>query len=334
MITMEKVPLHTRRWTLALAMLALASPSATDATELRSNNPLNPPAPIYWCPKRTPDQQYSTTRAPGCTPLVSEADKKRAAEREKEGKLQAKTPIKIQNIQTEISKFVRQYRRFLDCCANDPASLDEVDQLQDQAFELLKAIQETGLLNMGAGTNQRQFTTSELIRPVVQASQDLHKLKMRLEQLGESKDTLEVHEFEPAARERRRIQQEEDAITKELRPVRPPDSARTGMEVEDTTLPNRFGTTIQDTTLPNSFGADIGDVASPSSNQQLDLRPRRGPDTQDTTLPNYRVGPDTQDTTLPNSFGFDIGGKENPAGSSTTPSRVGPAVGDSSLNKR
>ena len=334
MIAIEKVPLHTWPWTLALAMLALANPAATDATELRSNNPLNPPGPIYWCPKRTPDQQYSTTRAPGCTPLVSEADKQRAAEREKEGKLQAKTPIKIQNIQTEISKFVRQYRRFLDCCASDPASLDEVDQLQDQAFELLKAIQETGLLNMGAGTNQRQFTTSELIRPVVQANQDLHKLRMRLEHLGESKDTLETLEFEEAGRERRRIQQEEKALTKEFRPVRPPESARTGMEVEDTTLPNRFGTTIQDTTLPNSYGADIGDVASPNSNQQLDLKPRRGLDTQDTTLPNYRVGPETQDTTLPNSFGFDLGGKENPEGSSTTPSRVGPAVGDSSLNKR
>src|SRR5437016_7591063 len=125
MIAMEKVPLRTSRWTLVLAMLALMSPSATDATELRSNNPLNPPAPIYWCPKRTPDQQYSTTQAPGCTPLVSEADKQRAAEREKEGMLQARPPIKIQNIQTEISKFLRQYRRFLDCCANDPASVDE-----------------------------------------------------------------------------------------------------------------------------------------------------------------------------------------------------------------
>src|SRR5206468_201027 len=272
MITMEKVPLRTSRWTLALAMLALVSPSVTDATELRSNNPLNPPAPIYWCPKRTPDQQYSTTQAPGCTPLVSEVDKQRAAEREIEGKLQPKTPIKIQNIQTEISNFVRQYRRFLDCCANDPASVDEVDQLQDQAYDLLKAIQDTGLLNAGNWTNQRQFTTSELIRPVVQASRDLHRLKMRLEQLGEAKDTLETLEYEPAARERRRIQQEEDAITKEFRPVRPPDSARTGMEAEHTTLPN--------------------------------------------------------------SFGFDVGGKENPGGSSTTPSRVGPAAGDSSLNKR
>src|SRR5881409_1331743 len=106
MITMEKVPLRTSRWTLALAMLALGSPSATDATELRSNNPLNPPGLIYWCPNRTPDQQYAAAPAPGCAPIVSEADKQRAAEREKEGKLQARTPIKIQNIQVEISKFV------------------------------------------------------------------------------------------------------------------------------------------------------------------------------------------------------------------------------------
>ena len=106
------------------------------------------------------------------------------------------------------------------------------------------------------------------------------------------------------------------------------------MEVEDTTLPNRFGTTIQDTTLPNAFGANIGDVASPRSDPKTGLNFRRGPDTQDTTLPNYHVGPDTQDTTLPYSFGFEVGTKENPGGASTTPSRVGPAVGDSSLNKR
>lgn len=334
MSAMGKGPVHIWPWTLALAMLATASPAPTDAAELRSDNPLNPPAMIYWCPNRTPDQQYSTTQAPGCVPFVSEADKQRAAEREKEGTLEAGPPIKIQSIQAEVSKFLRRYRQFLDCCANDPASVDEVDRLQDQAYQLLKAIQDTGLLNMGAGTNQRQFTTSELIRPVLQARRDLHTLRRRLEQLGESKDTLDALEFEEAGRERRKIQQEEDALTKEFRPVRPPDSARTGVEVEDTTVPNRFGTSIQDTTLPNSFGADIGDVASPRSNQQLDLRPRRGPDIQDTTLPNSRVGPDTQDTTLPNSFGFDVGGKENAGGSSTTPSRVGPAVGDSSLNER
>lgn len=334
MTATERARFRLLPWAFGLAMLAMASPVPTSAAELRSDNPLNPPGPVFWCPKRTPDQQYSTTRGPGCIPFVSEADKERAAEREKEGTLQVGPPIKIQNIQAEVSKFLQRYRQFLDCCANDPGSLDEVDQLQDQAYHLLKAIQDTGLINMGAGTNQRQFTTSELLRPVLQANQDLRRLRIRLEKLAESKDTLEALDYEEAGRERRSIQQEEEALPKEFRPVRPPASARTGTEVEDTTLPNRFGTTIQETTLPNSFGADIGDTASPRSDQTRSLNPRPGPNAQDTTLPNYRVGPDTQDTTLPNSFGVDVGGKENPGGASTTPSRVGPAVGDSSLNER
>ncbi|MGH7253263.1 MAG: hypothetical protein ACREIE_05625, partial [Nitrospiraceae bacterium] len=82
-----------------------------------------------------------------------------------------------------------------------------------------------------------------------------------------------------------------------------------------------------------NFGADSGYTVSPYSDVREDLRPRRGNDIQDTNLPN-RIGPNTQDTTLPYSFGFEIEKKENLTGSSTTPSRVGPAVGDSSLNER
>src|SRR5437016_14641339 len=100
MITMEKVPLRTSRWTLVLAMLALMSPSATDPTEMRSNKPLNPPAPIYWCPKRTPDQQYSTTQAPGWTPLVPEPPQQSATARTNEAKQQAKTQLTMQTTQT------------------------------------------------------------------------------------------------------------------------------------------------------------------------------------------------------------------------------------------
>jgi len=327
-------PMSTNTWWGLALVLLLASPSTSGAAELKPNDPLNPPGLIYWCPNRTPDQQYSKTPAPGCSPLVDEADKQRAAERETQGEKKAGTPVKIQNIQSDVSKFIQQYRQFLDCCANDVDSLAEVEKLHDQAFELLKAIQDMGLLNMVAGTNQRQFTTSEIIRPVVQARDDLRKLKTRLEQIRASKEKLDRLDFEAAARERRRIQEQEESLKQEFRPIRPPESARTGMEVEDTTLPNRFGTTIQDTTLPNAFGANIGDVASPHSDPKAGLNFRRGPDTQDTTLPNYHVGPDTQDTTLPYSFGFEVGTKENPGGASTTPSRVGPAVGDSSLNKR
>jgi hypothetical protein len=165
------------------------------------------------------------------------------------------------------------------------------------------------------------------------ARDDLRKLKQRLKQLETRKEKATDLGHEAAARENRGIADEQDAISREFRSRRPPASAPTGTEIENTTLRPRVGTTIEDTTLPNAFGAEIGDVVSPGSDQRSDLNPRRGLDTQDTSLPT-RAGTATQDSTLPSSIGFDIGNKENPSGSSTTPSRVGPNIGDSSLNER
>ncbi|MBI4402242.1 MAG: hypothetical protein HY581_11490 [Nitrospirae bacterium] len=291
--------------------------------------------PIYWCPNKSADQQYSLTPGVDCTPFVDREEEKQKAERRKRENKPSPV-IKLESIQTEASGFLQKYRRFLDCCATDPDYLDELQELQDQASDLLKAIQETNMLHMGSpysGRTQRQFTISEIIRSMAQARDDLRKLNARLKQVGDAVDRLENLDFEAASRERRRIEQEQESIARDLRPRRPPDSPRTGQEVEDTTVPNRIGTRSTDTTLPNAFGEDIGTVASPNTDQQQSLRPRVGMDSVDTTIPS-RPGPASQDTTLPNSFGFDVGVKENPTGSSTTPSRVGPSIGDSSLNKR
>ncbi|MEW6543498.1 MAG: hypothetical protein AB1411_07795 [Nitrospirota bacterium] len=325
----------------ALAVLACFSPA--NAAELDPKNPLNPPGPVYWCPHKTPDQQYAATLQPGCSPLVEEADKRRAAEREKEKKLKARAPIKIQDIQSEASRFAHRYREFLDCCASDPGSLDELEEIQDQAYFLLKAIQETGLVNMSQPDcpNCRGWTLSQIIRTVAQARDDLRKLRKRWQGLDEAYERLNQQDYEAASRERRRIQEEESALQKEFRPVVPPQSAPTGTDLSATdrtqgppatTLPNRVGTAIESTTLPSAFGVDIGEVGSPASDPR-DLNPRRGLDTQNTTLPT-RQGTATQDTTLPNSTGFEIGTQQGPAGSTSLPTRVGPAAGDSSFNRR
>lgn len=320
-------------WGLALAALVLVCPQISGAADLNPKTPLNPPAPLYWCPNKNPDQQYKTIPEQGCVSLV---DKEETGRTEKDGRVKERRQIKIENIQSEASMFLRRYNQFLECCANDPGSLVEIDNLEDQSSEILTAIQQTGLVNMS--TSQRGFTLREIIPPVVRARDDLGKLRNRLERIGESKNRLDTQDYESDGRERQRIRAQEEAIKREFRPTRPPESARTGTEVEDTTLPNRFGNTIGnatsgDTTLPNATGTDIGTVVSPKSDQNVDLHPRRGLDTQDTTLPS-RYGPNFQDTTLPNSFGFDIGNAQNPEGSTTTPSRVGPNIGDSSLNRR
>lgn len=312
--------------------LSLSIPGS--AKELNPTNPLNPPAPVYWCPNRTADQQIAATAEPGCTPLLEEEAKEN--DEKSEAKPTGREPIKIQNIQNEASRFLADYRRFLGCCANDVGSLDDVDDLQGRASELLKAVQELGLVNMG--TSQRGMTLREIIPPIAQARDDLHKLKKRLEGLGEAKDKLGTLGYEDAARERRRIRHEEDSIPNEFRPARPPASARTGAEIDSTTLPNRIGPTINATTLPNASGTDIGDVVSPNSDQRENLKPRRGPDTQDTTLPNrYGTslgGGNTPASDLPTSIGAEIGTTQGPTGPSTNPSRVGPSIGDSSLNSR
>jgi hypothetical protein len=267
------------------------------------------------------------------------------------------------DIQNEASKFVHRYRQFLDCCANKVESIEDVEDLHEQASHILKSVQQKGIYNstgfgigdnsLGAGneglgggpgkspklgTFARQYTLSEIVGTVARARDDLRKLKARLEQVAESKQKVDTLDYEAGGRERRRIEDEEDAIAKEFRAKRPPASARTGMEIENSTLPSRIGGDIESTTLGSSFGADIGSTVSPYSHVTEDLHPRRGQNIQDTNLPT-RSGPalgggNTPASDLPTSTGFEIGTTQGPTGPSTNPARVGPWIGDSSLNNR
>jgi hypothetical protein len=341
-------------------VLSLAiAPTVTWTKEFDPNNPLNPPAPVYWCPDRTADRQITVTPEPGCTPLVDKEEGQKVSGKEEK----PKAPIKIVDIQNEASKFVHRYRQFLDCCANKIESIEDVEDLHEQASHILKSVQQKGIYNsagfgigdnsLGAGneglgggpgkspklgTFARQYTLSEIVGTVARARDDLRKLKTRLEQVAESKQKIDTLDYETAGRERRKIEEEEDAIAKEFRAKRPPSSARTGMEIQNSTLPSRIGGDIESTTLGSSFGADIGSTVSPYSHVTEDLHPRRGQNIQDTNLPT-RSGPvlgggNTPASDLPTSTGFEIGTTQGPTGPSTNPARVGPWIGDSSLNNR
>ena len=296
----------------------------------------NPAAPVYWCPKNTPDQLFSASPAPGCVPLAEKEDST-AEEPGKDPKpKKERDPIRIDSVQTEVSQFLSRYRDFLTCCAADIDSVPELEDLEGDARHLLKSIQDLGLVNMQ--TNQRGMTVRALVAPVARAKDDLGTLKKRLKKLNESYDKADRADYETADRERRQIQDAEEGITKEFRPTVPPSSAKTGTEIGDTSLPNRFGTSLGGGntpagTLPTATGTDIGSVVSPSSDPQTDLRLRRGLDTQDSSI-TPRHGPAFQDTSLPNSTGFEIGTPEGPMGPSGTVPRAGPDIGDSSLNRR
>ena len=338
---------------LPLLVLTLCLPgpasAASQTKDFDQANPVNPPGAIYWCPDRPPDSQYVSTPQPGCKPLIEEEKdaakaERRAAKRDTPPK--ERPTLTTRDIQGQVAAFLQQYRDFMNCCAAT-ARLEEVEDLEEQATYILKFVQQSGFVNMG--TAWRGMTLSQIIPPVAQAREDLRKLSTRLRRLDEAYDRVDnVLDYEAAARERRRIQEEEAAIQKDSRRLPPPSSAPTGTDIGGpgstqgppaSTLPNRFGTSIENTTspttLPSATGADIGSVVSPDSKyQQGSLRPRAGAASGASTLPSHVGTTPTEDTTLSNSTGFEVGAPQGPTGSSTLPSRAGPSIGESSLNRR
>ncbi len=330
------------------------------AGEFRSDNPLNQPGKIYWCQNRTADKRITATPDAGCTALYdAERDEKKPASpnHDEHNDAAAKEPLKILDIQNEASKFTRDYREFLDCCASEWDSLDRIDELVERSNHILMSVQQKGIYNsagfgvgtgsdgLGGGPGQspklgtfaRQWTLSEIVGTVAIARDDLKRLKTRMKGLITQYEKLDSLDYEQRGREERRIEDERETIAHDLRPKRPAASAPTGMDIQDTTIPTRIGGDIESSQLNRSlnpsFGADIGATVSPYSNVNESLRPRRGEDLRDSTLTD-RVGANTQDTTLPNAFGFEINAGENAHSSSTNIRGVGPAIGDSSLNSQ
>ena len=136
--------------------------------------------------------------------------------------------------------------------------------------------------------------------------------------MNEAQQGLSEVDYETSGRAKAQIQEDEEAIKKEFKAKRPPSSAPTGMEIQDTTLRSRIGGDIEDTKLNANFGADIGASVSPYSNVNESLRPRRGDDVHDSQLP-HRPGTDIQDTSMSSSTGFEVDNAQNREGTSTLP---------------
>ncbi len=350
-----------RRCPLLLGLAVVALSPAVQAGEFRSDNPLNLPGKIYWCPNRTADKRITATPEAGCTPLYdADRDAKKAGKADPADLNHStdKEPLKIVEIQNEASKFTREYREFLDCCASEWDALDRIDELLEQSNHILMSVQQKGIYNsagfgvgsgaggLGGGPGQspklgtfaRQWTLGEIVGTVALARDDLKTIRTRLKGLITRYEKLDALDYEQRGREERRIEEEREALTHDFRPRRPAASAPTGMDIQDTTIPTRIGGDIENSQLNRSlnpsFGADIGATVSPYSNVNESLRPRRGESLKDSVLPD-RVGAQTQETSLPNASGFEIGGSENAEGSSAVQLRgVGPSIGDSSLNNQ
>lgn len=355
---------------LCLSLSASLFFGQADAKDFNPDNPLNQPAPIYWCSDKTPDRQISTKKASGCEPLYDQktADLFRENARRKGFDLPDRDPIKIIELQNAASRFSGRYRTFVSCCLTDNNAPEHIVDLIDEANHVLKAVQQKGIYNSAGfgigsrpdgspgtgpgdgsgngglgggpgtapklGTFARQYTLSEIVGTVARAREDLFRLKERLDKLTEAQNNLGEVDYERSSLVRTQIQEEEEAIQREFKAKKPPSSAPTGMEIQDTTLRTRIGGDIEDTKLNANFGADIGASVSPYSNVNESLRPRRGEDVHDSHLP-HRPGTDIQDTSMPSSTGFEVDNTQNREGTSTVQHRgVGAAIGDSDLNSQ
>jgi hypothetical protein len=353
---------------LSLSIIAVfLAPGQAMAKDFNPDNPLNPPAPVFWCPDKTPDQQISTGKSPGCKPLYDQQaiESFEESARNRGFDLPERDPIKIIDLQNAASRFSDRYRTFVSCCLTDGDAPADIMNLIDEANHILKAVQQKGIYNsagfgkgQGAttagpgngtgngglgggpgvapklGTFARQFTLSEIVGTVARAREDLLRLHDRLEKLNDAQQNLKEVDYESSGRARLQIHEEEEAIKREFQTKKPPSSAPTGMDIQDTTLRSRIGGDIEDTRLNANFGADIGASVSPYSNVNESLRPRRGEIIHDSQLP-HRPGTDIQDTSMSSSTGFAVDHSQNREGSSTVPRRgVGAAIGDSDLNSQ
>ena len=270
------------------AFLILATVSAGTSAPVVAQ----PAERLYWCPEKSRDQRYGVAPEPGCLPLVeAQQEEKQTADRTPKARL----PIKVEQLQSEISSYLRRYGRFLKCCAADPDALEQVEELEDEASDLLRAAQR------GFFSEQKKlrgFMLAEVIPPVAQARDALRKLKQRLEQIRESQEALELLDYEAVARERRRLRELEESIIAEFRPRKPLAAPPTGTEIGVTP----------------AMGPEIGAV--PPTGPAIGVAPPTGMDIGVTPPTGREIG-----QTPPT--GFEVG----------TTGRAGPEIGESTLNR-
>ncbi len=276
------------RLSLLMGTVILTCSGATIATALAAS-------PLYWCPDRKADQQYSAVKGPGCVPLV-EKKKTETTEQTGEPAASGQQPrdFKIENLQREVSTFLSRYRLFLACCKTDPDELQQIEELGNDVGELLAATQ-VNLSNYALAA--RGIMLRELITPVAKARADLKILRARLEQIGESSGRLGQVNAEEAEREIRKIQELEESIDRDIRAPQLPGSAKTG--------------------------ADIG--AAPAVGPNIGKTPRAGSaiGSEGRTGQEIGVSPkSSRDIGTSGPSGFDIGAT----------GRAGPAIGESTLN--
>ena len=269
--------------------------------------------PLFWCPEKPPDQQFSATAEPGCRPLIG-SHQNRAGNETREDS--TRRHINIDNLQEETTRFLGRYNAFLDCCVTDLDSLKDLKDLQDHAADLLKALQ------IGLFSEQikiRGFTLGAMVRPVSTAQHNLENLRTRLEKLRDSMNRVRSLEYEEAGKEQQNNLIELESITEDFQPLELHDSHDTGVNIQDTSLPTRVGGGIGTSASSPAASPPPLDSSTSADPTRNTMQPRTGADIGNTPQTGQDIG--EAPTT-----GFGIGTEQGPTGSSSLPTRAGPNI--------
>jgi hypothetical protein len=285
--------MSVRHWMICISLVAAMPAALTWAADATAVDK------AYWCPGQS-GKEIRTKPGPGCEPLF---DEKSAAQSDK-------PPLRADDIEGAVGRFLQDYRQFLSCCKEDPDAYDKISELHGEATHLLnqvtKAMHPTALLM----TRNQGF-----IQQVAQARDQLRLLKDRLKKLDAEREKRDTVDFEGSRRQRLTVEDEERALRKDFESRSDPSRAPTGSDI------GRSAPTGSSIGRTPATGADIGNTTLPA---------KIGPEGESGNLPS-RVGEENAGTNLPSRMGPDIGGGNTPA--STIPNRTGSEIGDSNLNQ-
>ena len=286
--------------------------------------------PLYWCPHRPADQQYTATPDPGCAPLV-EQKKPSAGTKSTAGAI---PKIKVEHLQPEATAFLNDYRQYLHCCATDTGSLDDLEDLENRATAILTAAQE-GLFS--EKMKLRGFVFAEIIPPVARARDQLREIRKRLDQLAVAEEKTDQPELESAARARHQVEDIEASIGKDFDQKARTAGPKTGMEI------GRTPPTGESIGKVPPTGAEFG--IQGRTGREVGYTPTAGKDIGQNAPTGFEigktgaVGPSIGDSDLdkrPSAVSSTLGGSSvgsnlnnNPVGSNLMPSRI-----DSDLQSR
>ena len=285
-------------------------------------------SPIYYCPDRKADQQYSAQPGPGCLPLVNKRPDLPSGDQQRH--------FYPDNLPQDVTAFLTRYQKFLECCKTDLGELREIEDMADELDQLLDSTQ-TNLSNYSLAS--RGIMLRDLLPRVAKARQDIKILRARLEKIGEL-STQKALEREEKGLATQKLWELEESIERDIHAPTLLGSAKTGgsIGVAPAAGPaiGRSPKTGSDIGQEGVTGQDIG--ATPKSSRnigaggasgfEIGATGRAGPDIGESTL-NQETSSGVSSTLQRSTIGSSL--SDSTVGSNINSSTVGSSMQDTSV---